>query len=646
MDKHLVSESAHHWADAVIESLLRVSAAVLGMIVATASTTSMADDTASIDEVVTVETRLDDDRFRVGEELFVDASSLASISPGDSERLFRTLPGFSVNRPGGPGGVSEVFLRGAESNFTAVYVDGVRLNNPSNTRGGSFDYSSLGIFDIERIDISAGAMSAVYGADAMAGVVFIRSAWADPGAPSIFLEAGSVDDWRISAQASFSIGEDTEWGVRASSADGGNEIAGSSLNQKSLSSRLVGSFADGGLWRVSLRQVTRDRSSFPEVSGGPELAVNRTLETADGDDLSIAAEGRWTITDDWETDLTITGGRIRDESAVPAVAPGLLDGQPAFSSDTNYQRAQLLWVNRISLSDDLDLVAGADLVSEDGSDNGAVDLGFTLAPNTYELNRSTSSAFAELGKRWNDRLTTAVAGRWDRFGHKSRFSGKLGVTRVVSDTGSQIWARAATGFKLPSFFSLGNPLFGNPDLVAEEVKSAEIGYTHEPGDTNRVSVSLFKSQYDNLVDFDFETFSSVNRGRIDVHGIEIRSTHAVSETARIAIDATISDISGVSGALRNRPEHTGGASLIWSPPGDWSFNVTARYVGARLITSIPTGDVDASGYAIFGATARYERSADRTFWVALDNAFDEDYQDAPGFPSPGLRLRVGANLTF
>jgi outer membrane cobalamin receptor len=606
----------------------------------------MADDTASIDEVVTVETRLDDDRFRVGEELFVDASSLASISPGDSERLFRTLPGFSVNRPGGPGGVSEVFLRGAESNFTAVYVDGVRLNNPSNTRGGSFDYSSLGIFDIERIDISAGAMSAVYGADAMAGVVFIRSAWADPGAPSIFLEAGSVDDWRISTQASFSIGEDTEWGVRASSVDGGNEIAGSSLNQKSFSSRLVGSFADGGLWRVSLRQVTRDRSSFPEVSGGPELAVNRTLETADGDDLSIAAEGRWTITDDWETDLTITGGRIRDESAVPAVAPGLLDGQPAFSSDTNYQRAQLLWVNRISLSDDLDLVAGADLVSEDGSDNGAVDLGFTLAPNTYELNRSTSSAFAELGKRWNDRLTTSVAGRWDRFGDKSRFSGKLGVTRVVSDTGSQIWARAATGFKLPSFFSLGNPLFGNPDLVAEEVKSAEIGYTHEPGDTNRVSVSLFKSQYDNLVDFDFETFSSVNRGRIDVHGIEIRSTHAVSETARIAIDATISDISGVSGALRNRPEHTGGASLIWSPPGDWRFNVTARYVGARLITSIPTGDVDASGYAIFGATARYERSADRTFWVALDNAFDEDYQDAPGFPSPGLRLRVGANLTF
>ena len=173
-----------------------------------------------IDEVVSVETRLDDDRFRVSEELSVDSSTLAITNPPDPERLFRSLPGFSVSRPGGAGGVSEVFLRGAESNFTAVYVDGVRLNNPSNTRGGSFDFSSLGVFDIERIDVSAGAMSAVYGADAMAGVVFIQSAWAEPGSPGVFLEAGTVDDWRVSAQASFAIGDDTEWGVRASSIDG------------------------------------------------------------------------------------------------------------------------------------------------------------------------------------------------------------------------------------------------------------------------------------------------------------------------------------------------------------------------------------------------------------------------------------------
>jgi len=56
-------------------------------------------------------------------------------------------------------------------------VDGVRLNNPANTRGGSFDFSTLAVNEIERVDIAMGAMSAIYGSDAMAGVIRIESAW-------------------------------------------------------------------------------------------------------------------------------------------------------------------------------------------------------------------------------------------------------------------------------------------------------------------------------------------------------------------------------------------------------------------------------------------------------------------------------------
>ena len=599
-----------------------------------------------IEEIVTVETRLDVDRFAIGEEVSVGSADLSAIRPVDAENLFRTLSGFSVSRPGGPGGVSEVFLRGAESNFTAVYIDGVRLNDPSNTRGGSFDFSSLGVFDIDRVDVSAGAMSAIYGADAMAGVIFMRSAWAESGSPSVFLEAGSVDNWRVGAQASFDVGDDAEWGVRVSSIDGGNEIDGSSLRLNTLGTRLVGNFSNSGSWQLNLRHATRDRSSFPEVSGGPELAVNRELEIADGDSLTLAGEAQWTVTDSWESDLYLNFARNRDNSRTPAVAPGLLDGQPAFSSITSYERAQLLWVNRLDLSADLSLVTGIDIVSEDGSDDGAVDLGFALAPNAYELDRSTSSAFAELGKRWDDRLTTTFAARWDRFGSDERFSGKLGVTRTVSQSGSRVWGRLANGFKLPSFFALGNPLFGNPGLLPEKVRSAEVGYTHELNDSSRVSASAFKSRYDNLVDFDFDTFINVNRGRIDVSGIEVRGDFRLSESVTLHADATLSEIASSSGPLRRRPERTGGISLNWATSERWSLNVIARYVGSRLITAIPTGDVDASGYALFGATARYERLSTQSFWIAVDNAFDEDYQDAPGFPSPGARVRFGASLSF
>ncbi len=598
-----------------------------------------------IEEVVAVETRLDADRFDIGEAVAVGVAYLSTVVPSDSEQLLQRLSGFSVSRPGGPGGVSEVFLRGAESNFTAVYVDGVRLNDPANTRGGSFDFASLGIFDVERIDVSAGAMSAIYGADAMAGVVFVRSAWAEPGMPKLFLEAGSVDSWRVGAQASFALGDDTEWGVRASSLDGGNEIDGSTLRLDSLGTRLVGSFANGGSWGLNLRHVARDRSSFPEVSGGPELAVNRELESANGDTLSLAAEGSWTFTNAWESDVYFNVSRIRDDSVVPAVAPGLLDGQPAFSTITRYERAQLLWVNRLDLRPDLNLATGIDVVAEDGSDDGSVDLGFALAPNAYAMDRTTTSAFAELGKRWNEHLTTTVAARWDRYEGDERLSGKFGVTRTVSNSGHRIWARLANGFKLPSFFALGNPLFGNPALVPEKVRSAEVGYTHALDD-GHIVLSVFDSRYDNLVDFDFETFTNVNRGRIDVRGIEVRAELGITPTMTLLADAMLSDISSPSGPLRRRPERTGGVGLNWAISERWNLNATARYVGARLTTSIPTGDVDASGFALLGVTARYERLPTQSFWISLDNALDEDYQDAPGFPSPGARVRFGAGLSF
>ncbi len=617
-----------------------------GRVAAATAAPTTGDDEQELEEIVIVETRLDNDIFGIGEAIATDSLELSTSQPVDPEQLFQRLPGFSVSRPGGPGGVSEIFLRGAESNFTAVYVDNIRLNNPSNTRGGSFDFSLLGIYDIDRIDVATGTMSAVYGADAMAGVIRIRSAWADPGSSNVFLEAGTIDDWRFGAGASFNPGEDLEWSVRASALDGGNEIEGSSLRLDSFGSRLAGGWSTGGSWEIGVRGVRRDRSSFPEVSGGPRSAVLRELETADGDELAVAATSSWALSEMWQSDLYISSLRTRDNVDVPAVAPGMLDGQPSFSTITRYERAQLLWVNRVELPENLHLVTGADFVVEDGSDDGAVDLGFAVVPNSYELDRSVSSLFGELGKQWNGGITTTLATRWDHDGGEGRFSGKLGIARTVSESGSRIWGRVANGFKLPSFFALGNPLFGNQNLIDENVRNAEIGYTHVLSGGSELILSAFRSRYEDLVDFDFDSFTNVNRGRIDVSGVEIRTSLELSPTLRVLVDGTWSNSSSRSEDLRRRPERMGGVSLDWSLPRRWRINVTTRYVGSRLITSIPTGNVNAAGYTIVGGTARYERLADQTFWIAIDNAFDNDYEDAPGFPSPGARIRIGTNLAF
>ena len=601
-------------------------------------------DATDLEEIVVVETRLDDDRFAIGESVSTDGTDNLTMRPADAEQLFQGLPGFSVSRPGGAGGVSEIFLRGAESNFTVVHVDGIRLNNPSNTRGGSFDFSMLGAHEIDRVDIASGTMSAVYGADAMAGIIRIRSAWPDPGSANVFLEAGSVDDWRAGAGVTLEFGNGLEWNIRASSLDGGDEIDGSSLRLDSLGARLTGDLGDRGSWEVNLRHVQRDRTGYPEVSGGPQFALSRELETAYGDELSAAVIGDWSVTESWRSEVQISGTRLRDNIAVPAVAPGVLDGQPAYSSITDYERRQFLWVNRIDLPMDVGLVGGVDFVAEDASDRGAVDLGFAVVPSQYEMNRSVSSAFAEIGKSWNGGFTSTFALRLDHGDADGRLSGKLGLSRAVSDRGSRIWVQIGNGFKLPSFFALGSPLVGNPDLIAEIARSAEAGYTHRYGNGRELILTAFRSRYDNLVDFDFESFTNVNKGRIDVDGVQVRTELELSPSVGLSIDGTWSNISSPSGPLRRRPEGTGGISLDWAATQRWRLHAAARYVGSRLITAIPTGDVDASGYTLVAATVRYEPSTNRAFWGAIDNALDTQYQDAPGFPSPGARIRIGLNL--
>lgn len=599
-----------------------------------------------IEEIVVLGTYLDDRAFRSESQITVERAELEAMMPAGPEQLLQRLPGIAVYRPGGSGGVSEIFLRGAESNFTAVFVDGVRLNNPANTRGGSFDFSTLAVNEVERVDIGMGAMSAIYGSDAMAGVIWIESGWPEVGGGTAFLEAGTEGDWRTGAAATLGFGGTTALGVRASRVDGGDEINGMSQELGNLSARLAGQLANGDRWQVNLRHVERQRTSFPEVSGGPELAVLPDLETTDGEETSLSAMIDWTPSARWQAEIIASWAELEDEIDTPAVPPGALDGQPAFTTVSQYRRGQLLWINRLAIDGPTDLALGIDLVTEDGRDDGTVDLGFAVVPNSYRLDRNTAAAFLEWGYAGPKGLEVTLAGRLDHSEDESRASGKFGLARRFSAVDGVLWASIADGFKLPSFFALGNPLFGNPTLVWEKVTSFEVGYDQDLSNGIEAGISLFASKYEDLVDFDFETFRNINRGQVDITGVFLYLQTQITPTVWLGADATLSDISSDSGPLRRRPENTGGVGLTWRPNDVWSIDMTARFIDERLTTSIPTGDVVDGAYWVADATARYQHSQRYALWLAIDNAFDSNYQDAPGFPAPGWRARLGAGLCF
>src|SRR5262245_7870118 len=103
----------------------------------------------------------------------ISRTEIEAKQPISVTELLRSVPGLHIDQNGGRGGVASVYTRGADPNFTLVLIDGIQMNDPLNSRGGSFNFSDLDIAGIERIEIVRGPLASVYGSSAMGGVINI-----------------------------------------------------------------------------------------------------------------------------------------------------------------------------------------------------------------------------------------------------------------------------------------------------------------------------------------------------------------------------------------------------------------------------------------------------------------------------------------
>ena len=211
----------------------------------------------------------------------VDADEIARLQPGSLLEALDDVAGVRAFSTGGIGGGSFLSIRGGEPNFTMVLIDGVRLNNPTNSRGGAFDFFAIDPMQIERIEVARGAVSAVHGADALSGVVNIRLRAPVPGETGVTARASAGSEGDAGLGLAFNHGwRDGGLLVSAGWYDSGGLDLGSDLERRQALARIdqrVGGFEARALGLYA----HADRSTFPEDSGGPLFAVNRERETGD-----------------------------------------------------------------------------------------------------------------------------------------------------------------------------------------------------------------------------------------------------------------------------------------------------------------------------------------------------------------------------
>ena len=152
----------------------------------------------------------------------LDQAELRTRQLESSQDALRSVPGFTVSRSGGRGAVTSIFPRGGESDFTLIMVDGIRLND----MGGSYDAAHLPLFDLDRVEVVRGPQSAVYGSDAVGGVVQLVTRRGGPLRATGLFEGGTFGTWRANGAANGTSGR-LRWGggVEQLTTDGYTGIA-------------------------------------------------------------------------------------------------------------------------------------------------------------------------------------------------------------------------------------------------------------------------------------------------------------------------------------------------------------------------------------------------------------------------------------
>jgi vitamin B12 transporter len=553
-------------------------------------------------------------------------------------------PFVDLSRVGSRGGLTTVTLRGGDPNFTLVLLDGIPLNDPTNLLGGSFDFSTLSADNIERVEIVRGPLSSRFGSEAMAGVIHIVSRRGH-GKPTWGAEAalGSFAA-REARLATEGRERGLDYSAGASWFEVGEQVEDDPYRLATIAATAGLSGSEGEL-RLTTRFHDYDAEVFPESGGGPLFSTLRETKRSEGLEFAIGFEG-WRRVRPWWT-LSATGNayRRRGSNRTPPILddnpPGSL-ALPRVTQETALDRDRM-GVTSAWHHDSITLFAGADVRRERGESDAVIADAF---PADFTLERTTWAASGELAYRGRQLVVDLAVRLDDPEGFERVISPRGAVAFFPPGPGTRVAASWGQGFKLPSFFALGEPNVGNPDLVPEKSRGFDLSVSQQfPSDAS-ISITYFRQRYRNLIDFSPQEFRLVNRRLARSRGVEMEMRwRAVS---RLLVSGHVrwveATLEGTDEPLRDRPRWRGGVSLTWADP-----RTTARletvWVGERFDFQIPVPErrtVD--GYTSTSLAALRRLPGGFAVFVRIDNLFDAEYQEFVGFPAPGRSARVGLNF--
>ena len=537
--------------------------------------------------------------------------------------LLRSVPALDVVQSGSEGAVTSLFLRGTNSTQTLILVDGARVNSAFFP---GYDFSGLTTENVERIEIARGPFSALYGSDAIGGVIQIFTRPPQEGfSGGATAEGGNADTASASAFVTAGAGP---FAVAASYryANTNGDVPNSNWRENNGSARVD--------WQPNEdARVGIEGSILSGKVGNPGPVGNENLE-ANG----IFKEERVALPVSFTLSPT---NHLNGFLASVWSKPEYNDPLGGYSSQTNARTLQA------QVSD-------------------AATLGAHTVTAIAMWNRSNVTNTDTFGTALEGQSTTiwgigvqdsVTLGQFYVSGG-IRYDGNSQFGDAVSPRGSIAWlsknqrwkvrAAGGSGFRSPTVGELYYPFYGNPNLKPERSVSWEVGAEAYVARGGRVEVTYFWNDLKDLIVYDFASFQTENIGSARTQGVEIGYRQQILE--QFAIQATYTYLDAVDRTddrpLLRRPRNRAALTVLWQPLPPLSIEARGLYVGSRP-DSDPVAFVDVTDPSYFRVDLFASWNLGKVApYLRINNVTNTSYDEAAGYPAAGIRAAGGVGVKF
>ena len=550
--------------------------------------------------------------------------------------VMRRLPGVDISQNGGMGQISSLYVRGTNSSHVLILVDGVRLNQAGVS--GSSDLSQFPLALVQRIEYIRGPRSAVYGSDAIGGVVNIITTREKNGT-TLSAGIGSKGYQNYEASTQQDLGDSTRvtlagdytytkgFDIGAEGNTGGlAQPDRDGFMSKTLYGALEHSFSEQ--WSGFVRGYGYDNRTDYEgyySSFTPDVLVDTRQLYSQTWDAGLRFNG-----DIFRSQLLTSYGHSKDFNYDPHL--GRYDSNATLDEIKQYN---VQWANTVDVGQG-NVGAGIDWQKQ------STEPGTNYVTDGYDQ-RNTGVYLTALQQLGDFTLEGAVRSDDNsQFGRHGTWQSSAGWEFIE---GYRFIASYGTAYKAPNLGQL-HGFYGNDDLNPEESKQWEGAFEGLTAGVNW-RVSGYRNDVDNLIDYDDGAMKYYNVGKARIKGVEATASFDTGPLGHsLSYDYVDSRNAVTDEPLARRAKQQVKYQLDWQVYDlDWS--VTYHYLGTRYDTDYTTYQrVKMGGVSLWDAAVSYPITSQFTVRGKIANLFDKDYETVYGYHTAGREYTVSGSYTF